>query len=226
MECLLDSVEGSALTVPLFPLPNVVLFPRAVLPLHIFEERYKAMTADVLAGKRRVAMALLKPGWEKNYHQRPAIEPVVCVGQILSWERLPDGKYNFLLQGRTRGKIIAEENSGPYRVARIQPLLESSVMEIDLTNERRRLMEMLCGGQLASTAAGMELQRILSSQLPTRDVADLIAFHVLNNVGLKQSLLAEPDVARRVCRLISALEGAVPILEVAATGGSKSGAFN
>src|SRR5687768_2370471 len=68
--------------VPLFPLPNVVLFPRAVLPLHIFEERYKTMAADALAGDRLVAMALLRPGWEKSYYGRPAIEPVVCVGTI------------------------------------------------------------------------------------------------------------------------------------------------
>src|SRR5947208_14651110 len=84
-------------SVPLFPLPNVVLLPRAILPLHIFEERYKAMTADALAGDRQVAMALLKPGWERNYYQKPAIEPIVCVGKILTHERLADGKYNFLL---------------------------------------------------------------------------------------------------------------------------------
>jgi hypothetical protein len=63
MACPLESVGKGVLTVPLFPLPNVVLFPRAVLPLHIFEERYKAMTADVLAGDRLIAMALLRPGW-------------------------------------------------------------------------------------------------------------------------------------------------------------------
>src|SRR5438034_6247945 len=87
-------------SVPLFPLPNVVLFPRAVLPLHIFEERYKAMTADALAGNGQIAMAVLLPGWEKSYYARPAIEPVVCVGAIISHEKLADGKYNFLLQGQ------------------------------------------------------------------------------------------------------------------------------
>src|SRR5436189_3401156 len=98
--CMTDPASGERLpaAVPLFPLPNVVLFPRAVLPLHIFEERYKVMTADALAGRRRVAMALLKPGWEKNYYGRPAIDPVVCVGEILTHEQFPDGKYNFLLQ--------------------------------------------------------------------------------------------------------------------------------
>src|SRR5687768_725344 len=93
-----DSPEQDLSAVPLFPLPGVVLFPRAILPLHIFEERYKTMTADVLAGDRLLAMALLKTGWEKDYYQKPEIEPVVCVGQVLTHEKLADGKYNFLLQ--------------------------------------------------------------------------------------------------------------------------------
>src|SRR5437762_11771699 len=92
-----EPVDLSA--VALFPLPGVVLFPRAVLPLHIFEDRYRAMMADALAGGRLIAVALLKPGWEKTYYGRPEIEPVVCVGQILSHEKLADGKYNLLLQG-------------------------------------------------------------------------------------------------------------------------------
>src|SRR5271170_7665930 len=105
-----DSIpsEADLSAVPLFPLPNVVLFPRAVLPLHIFEERYKAMTADTLCGDGQIAMALLKPGWEKCYYHRPAIEPVVCVGVILSHEKLADGTYNFLLQGVARARITRE----------------------------------------------------------------------------------------------------------------------
>src|SRR5512135_1917533 len=114
MSCPPESSE--LLGMPLFPLPNVVLFPRAVLPLHIFEERYKVMTADVLAGDGRLAMALLKSGWEKDYYGRPAIEQVVCVGQILSHEKLPDGKYNFLLQGRNRARVVREHRGKPYRV--------------------------------------------------------------------------------------------------------------
>ena len=93
--------------VPLFPLPNVVLFPNALLPLHVFEERYKAMTMDALAGRRQIAMALLSPGWEKCYYGRPAIEKVVCVGTIVSHQRLPDGKFNF----------CSGENYGPQSIA-------------------------------------------------------------------------------------------------------------
>src|SRR3982750_117508 len=128
--------------VPLFPLPNLVLFPRAVQFLHIFEDRYKAMTDDVLTGDRRIALALLRPGWEKSYYSRPAIEPVVCVGRILSAERLPDGKYNFLLQGEARALIVAERDDGNgdgavrYRVAKLARLTESPADETELADSR------------------------------------------------------------------------------------------
>src|SRR5947199_2955847 len=144
----LTEPSRSLSAVPLFPLPNVVLFPRAVLPLHIFEERYKQMTHDALRGKRQIAMALLRPGWEKNYYGAPAVEPVVCVGTILSHERLPDGKYNFLLQGTHRARVVSElprDDDRLYRVAEVEVLDELPVMEIDLSNERGRLTNMFSG---------------------------------------------------------------------------------
>src|SRR5690348_5554222 len=122
-----ESTHDDAVVAPLFPLPGVLLFPRAVLPLHIFEERYKQMTADVLrpGGHRQIAMALLRPGWERDYYARPAIEPVVCVGTILSHERLPDGRYNLLLQGHTRARVVQESGEAPYRQAQLEMLVET-----------------------------------------------------------------------------------------------------
>src|SRR5947207_8074286 len=79
-----DLAADRFLGIPLFPLPNVVLFPRAVLPLHIFEERYKEMTADALSGDRLLAMALLRPGWAQNCYGKAAIEPVACVRHTLT----------------------------------------------------------------------------------------------------------------------------------------------
>jgi Lon protease-like protein len=205
--------------VALFPLPNVVLFPAAILPLHIFEERYKAMTADALAGSRLIAMALLRPGWEMNYYGRPAIEPVVCVGRILSEERLPDGKYNFLLQGLLRARIIREHSSDPYRTALLHPLKETPVMEIDLVSERQRLAEIFEGGLLAQTGVGRQFRDILSSPLTTPQIADLAAFNLLEDVKLKQSLLEDCDVGRRVNRVIDALRDLRPLLEAAMKSG-------
>src|SRR3954454_22244620 len=134
----MSQIDDPLWTVPVFALPNVVLFPGAVLPLHIFEERYKAMTRDALRGDKRVAMALLKPGWEKNYYQRPAIEPVLCVGRILAHEKLADGTYNFLLQGEHRARIASEVEGQTYRQAQVRPLEELPVMEIDLSDDRQR----------------------------------------------------------------------------------------
>jgi Lon protease-like protein len=205
-------------SVPLFPLPNVVLLPRAVLPLHIFEERYKTMTADALAGDRQVAMALLRPGWEKDYYHRPAIEPVVCIGTILSHERLPDGKYNFLLQGHTRARVTRELNDSvhrPYRVAHLDPIVETNALEIDLQDERERLTRLFRATALGGTPMGRQFRQLLAGTARTGDVADLVAYNYVEDVALKQSLLEEADVRRRVRRVVEAVEENQPSLQLA-----------
>lgn len=208
-----QSDSAQSFSVPLFPLPDVVLFPRAVLPLHIFEERYKAMMAAALSDQRRIAIALLKPGWEKDYYSAPPIEPIVCVGRILASERLADGKFNLLLQGETRACILREEQSDPFRSATVQPIAQTPVLEIDLLNQRQRLVEMFHSGPMSRTTTGSQLRKMLASPLSTSEIADLIAFNVLEDASLKQSLLAEQDVQRRVARLLAALETALPALQ-------------
>ena len=204
--------SGDLPMVPLFPLPNVVLFPRAVLPLHIFEERYKAMTSHALEGDRQVAMALLQPGWEKHYYGRPAIEPVVCVGTIVSHEKLPDGKYNFLLQGTCRARIVREVCcSEPYRLARVAPLAEVPAEANFLADARRRMTEAFTEGPFAGTALGRQFLRLLETPLSTPQLADLVAFSFLDDVPLKQSLLADADVSRRVTRALDALDEQQPV---------------
>ncbi|MDW8262898.1 MAG: LON peptidase substrate-binding domain-containing protein, partial [Phycisphaerales bacterium] len=194
-----DDPEPAQLdAVPLFPLPQVVLFPRALLPLHVFEFRYRVMTADALAGARRIAMALLRPGWEKEYHGRPAIEPVVCVGRILSSEQLPDGKYNLLLQGTMRAAIDREYTDRPYRYASLSPIRETSVLEIDLGPEREQLRKLFESRPMAGTDVARQFLSFLDGPMPTADVADLAAFHLLQKLALKQQVLADGDVRRRV----------------------------
>ena len=201
--------------VPLFPLPSVVLFPRAVLPLHIFEERYKSMTAAALRGDRQLAMALLKPGWERDYYQRPAIEDVVCIGTILTHEKLPDGKYNFLLQGHTRARVVQEIGGKPYRLATLEPIAETEVMEIDLEGERRRLAGMFERSPLATLPTAAQFREIIAGPLPTSDVVDLVAFNLIEDVPLKQSLLADGDVLARVARTLDALADLHPSVPAA-----------
>lgn len=196
--------------VKLFPLPGVVLFPRAVLPLHIFEHRYRQMTADALAGDRHIAMALLQPGWEQSYYGRPALEPVVCIGRILSHEMLPDGKYNFLLQGVMRAEIVREVEAGEaYRVAETKPLEEMLVSEVALRVERERLSELFLSSPMGEMGAGQQFRQIVRSDLATPEVADLAAFTFMEDAAVKQSLLAEADVRRRVRMTVEALESLV-----------------
>src|SRR5215510_11390422 len=95
-------LAGFTGTARLFPLPNLVFFPHVMQPLHIFEPRYRQMTADALAGDRLIALVLPTPGWEADYAGRPAIHPVVCLGQVVTEQRLEDGRYNLLLRGLTR----------------------------------------------------------------------------------------------------------------------------
>jgi Lon protease-like protein len=193
--------------VPLFPLPGVVLFPRAVLPLHIFEDRYRAMTRDALVGARTIAMALLRPGWEKSYYGRPVIEPVVCVGTILSHEKLPDGKYNFLLQGQARARIVEElSRTEPYRIARLERIADVPALEIDLGEHRQQLTALFDKSPLQFRGTGKQFRQIVRSVLTTPDIADLAAFTFLEDVAVKQSLLAEADVRRRVAQTIEALQ--------------------
>src|SRR3990172_3672334 len=85
-----DTFSGVA---RLFPLPNLVMYPHVMQPLHIFEERYREMLEDAVAGDRLIAMALLKPGWETDYESRPPIARFACLGKAVTHPRTPDGRY-------------------------------------------------------------------------------------------------------------------------------------
>ena len=125
---------------PLFPLPNVVLFPGVYLPLHIFEPRYRAMVVDALDGDRLIGMVLLRPGFEEDYEGRPAVFDVGCAGVITHHERLQDGRFNIVLQGTERFRIQDEDHSRPYRIGHVESLAEStSPPPLEVRSIRQRL---------------------------------------------------------------------------------------
>lgn len=112
-----------SLKIPLFPLPGVVLLPGTLLPLHIFEPRYRAMVADALAGDRTIGMAMLKAGADADSGRSP-VHAIGGAGEIIESEELEDGRYNILLEGKFRYRILDETESpgSPYRMARVEPL--------------------------------------------------------------------------------------------------------
>ena len=114
------------LTLPIFPLPDVTFFPSTLLPLHVFEARYRAMVMDVLARDRRLAVVKLQPGFDQaSYLGKPAVHPVAGAGEIVSWERLATGRYNILVKGEWRIRIDSERPSDTlYRIVTAQKLEE------------------------------------------------------------------------------------------------------
>src|SRR5262249_25384603 len=110
-------------TARLFPLPNLVLFPSVIQPLHVFEPRYRQMMADALDDDRLLALVLLRPGWEEDYHLRPPVHAVACLRAITNEERLPDGPYNVPLRGLGRIRLVEElPPARLYRCARAEVL--------------------------------------------------------------------------------------------------------
>lgn len=107
-------------TIPLFALPNVVLFPKTYLPLHIFEPRYRQMVSDAVSGGQCIGMVLLKEGWESDYYGNPPVFPMGCVGRLVNVQPMADGRSNILLQGLERFEITEESFDRPYRRASIR----------------------------------------------------------------------------------------------------------
>lgn len=133
-------------TLPLFPLPDVVLFPDVSLPLRIYEPRYRALMADALKGNRLIGLVLLQPGHEAEYEGRPPIFAVGCAGVITQEEQLPNGEYTFVLRGLQKFRVTGENPGGAYRVAQITPLPEASLdasQAGEILVERQRIDKLL-----------------------------------------------------------------------------------
>ncbi len=144
--------------VPVFPLPNVVLFPRAVVPLHVFELRYRTMVRDALSGERVIALALLKPGWERDYQASPEFHPLGCLARFEEVEWLPDDCYDLTLFGLSRVLLGTAAREFPYRAVRVEPLPEAPYTEDDplVVSEAHLLRELYrrLGGSRGSPASG------------------------------------------------------------------------
>lgn len=133
--------EGEFL-LPLFPLPNVVLFPRTRVPLHIFEPRYRRMVSDALSGEERIGMCLLKPGWETSYYGSPPVHEYGTMGVIEDVVPLEDGRYNLVLNGVVRYRMIEHVSEQPYRVARVVAAPEEQPTPMDAWAHREWLVEL------------------------------------------------------------------------------------
>lgn len=187
--------------IPIFPLPNVVLFPKVFLPLHIFEPRYRAMVEDALAGDRVIGMVLLRPGYEANYEGRPPVYAVGCAGSITHAERRDDGRFDIVLRGIGKFRIAGEDVSRAYRLARVEAIAEpdedAQAAAMDL--ERQRLL-----GLLKMLLARLGSEARFPPDLPDEELVNGFAQNLDLDVLERQALLERPGVLSR-CRALADL---------------------
>src|SRR5258705_7755739 len=189
-------------TIPVFPLPDLVFFPHASLPLHIFEPRYREMTEDALRGDRLIAMALLKPGWERGYDGNPEIFPLACAGLIEEEARLPDGRFNIRLWGVTRVEVLSFEKESPYRVARVRVLDDRNEVDGPGVEEDKRRLFASCAGLLQEISGRVSQPLALDSDIPFAAVVNTLCQSLAMETQLKMTLLGLDDVRER-CRLLA-----------------------
>jgi uncharacterized protein len=190
-------------TIPIFPLPNVVLFPNVFLPLHIFEPRYRAMVADALRGDRIIGMTLLRPGFEKDYEGRPPVYAIGCAGLITHSEALPDGRFNIVLRGMEKFRIGSEDDSRVYRLAHIEPIPET-MADADRNEIRRRRQRL--EAVLAATIERTAGEPRFPPAVPDEDLVNALAQYLPLEPLERQALLEREGIAERCRGLIELLE--------------------
>ena len=184
--------------IPLFPLPGVVLLPGTLLPLHIFEPRYRAMVADALAGSRMIAMAMLKSGWELAEDQ-PAIHRIGGAGEIVESEELEDGRYNILLQGQFRYRIVREEAAAtPYRTASVE---EIASIPFTSAEEEARVSRMAMAA-FERVRAMLELPPVPEGALSPERLASELALRLRYTPEELQALLETDSLSSRFETLV------------------------
>lgn len=188
--------------VPVFPLPHVVFFPRTVLPLHIFEPRYREMIRDAASRDRLVAVALLKPGWESDYDGSPPFHEVGTLGRIEDLEPLPDGRFNLKLHGLVRVAFGDVVSWSPYRRARVRPVPETGVPETETAVVARKLDLLASHGCLLREFAGDAAAPIVLDETVSFESAVNAACAGLPvDASARQELLEESDLLARQGRV-------------------------
>jgi uncharacterized protein len=184
---------------PIFPLPNAALFPGCGLPLHVFEPRYRDLVRDVLLGNRAMAVARLKPGFEENYAGRPAVFEVCGAGTIVDHRKHDDGRYDILLRGVSRIRILNEHAPlQSYRLVNGE-LLSDAPTDSELANafhERLRALWPALSPHLPE--AVRELGAFTRGTEGVGELSDRLAGTLFAEPELTQRLIAELDPAERM----------------------------
>ena len=188
--------------IPVFPLPNVVLFPKTYLPLHIFEPRYRTMVSDAAMSGQCIGMALLKEGWETDYYGHPPVFSMGCVGRLVSVQPMADGRSNIMLQGLERFEIEREWYDKPYREATIAVTVHGAEASLDPT-VRQRLFTIL-ESYLRSRAEAPTWQEFFREEVSDEIFVNTLSTY-LECTPLEKQFLLEADSLHQQARRLSDL---------------------
>lgn len=200
--------EGEFL-LPLFPLPNLVFFPQTRLPLHIFEPRYRQLVNDAVESDHRFGIVLLRPGWETDYYGAPAVYACGTLGFIEQAVPLDDGRFNILVRGDVRFRIVDEVSRVPYRTARVVAIPEPA-QPIDQTYAQRMWLAELSRQYLRFLPHQMSVPEIDSVDLDALTNALIMALNV--DVQEKQRLLEVDDLVLRADQVGTELQNRIESL--------------
>jgi len=193
--------------IPLFPLPNVVLFPKTPMPLYIFEERYRTMIREVLAGTGELVIALLRGGIDSGHSGISTVYDIACLGKIETYEELEDGKYNIVIVGVHRVRILREVQHSPYLLVEVEKIDEEvsdekSAHIIDRHNHLGGLF-----AKFTELATGTKQQAVeLMPQLDFESLVNMVAMTLNLEIEQKQALLELNDTSQRCDLLIPILQ--------------------
>jgi Lon protease-like protein len=207
-------VTGSSDEAPLFPLPDVVFFPKTLLPLHVYEPRYRALTSEALEQNQPICTALLKPGWEADYYGSPEVYPVGCVGRIVHHEKLSDGRYNITLDGLTKVRIGDPVRLTPYRIVRVTPVEDDAAWSrgenaVEEAAELVRLFRQVHEGQGPS----LLLAEMFSQHMTPESILNTVALHLSAEPELKEQLLEMDSLDLRYQSVVQILRNATKTQE-------------
>lgn len=195
----------------LFPLPNLVLFPHVIQPLHVFERRYVEMFLDAVEDDRLIAMSLLNPGWESDYEGRPPVASVACLGRVITWQAQGNARYNLLLLGLQRVKILHElPATRSFREAEVELL--SDIYPPQTEDQRpplhHALVETFQRLMPRIKDADELFDQLSIDSVSLGTLTDVIAYALDMDLKVKQALLSEPCVDRRATMLLTHLNRA------------------
>lgn len=192
------------LDIPIFPLPNVTFFPKTLLPLHVFEPRYRAMIASAIKGDKMLAVALLREGWQKDYFGRPPVYKTFGVGKIVDHEHLDDDCYNIMVEGMYRGRLVNEHDTAPYRTGRVFVVQDGPIdhLQSQISTLQKELYE-ACRQLCDLMPEYRETVRGAWTMHPHPAVTtDLLSSSLVIDAYDRQSILEEPDPIRRIKLLL------------------------